>query len=231
MRVAVHVMVPAHGIHGAAHGVAAVQKRGRALDDLQPFELGRVDEFAVISRLRRQRPGPNAVLHDEHPVAVKPADDRPGRSRSETALGNPRPDPVVQHLAEGDIRGARKFQRSYRLDTLKRFESGLGFLAGRDGDLISQRRQLKQKIGGRCAPLGNAYDIGGFGEDAFQMGDHVIITWGDAIEFIRSIVIAERASPQLDNQDARPVERTARLLHRDLSRDPPTLLTPGIEGK
>ena len=137
MRVAVHIMVPTHSIHGAAHGVAAIQKRGRALDDFQPFELSGVNEFAVVSRLRRQRPGPDAIFHDEHTVAVKPADDRPSCSRSETALRDPSPDPVVKHLTDGDIRGSRKFQRSHRFDTLKRFENGLALLASCDGDRVS----------------------------------------------------------------------------------------------
>ena len=97
---AVRFMVAADGIDGAAHRIAAVEQGGRSLDDLQPLQLRGIDQLAVIARLGRKSACPDAVFHDQHPVSVKTAHDRPGGARSEAALGNPGADSVVQQLPQ-----------------------------------------------------------------------------------------------------------------------------------
>ena len=231
MRVAVHLVMPADGVDRAADGVARIEQRRRTLDHLEPLELGRVDHFAVVARCRSERAHADAVLHDQHPFAVEAADDRPRRTRAETAIGNPRAHLVIERFAQRDIAGQGQFLGVEGFHVAERFEGGLLLFARGHGDFVPQGGQGKREIDGRRAAGRNLDGLGRLGENAVEMGDDVVAPRGHPVECIRAVVSAQRAAAEFDDQDNGPMQRAAGFLHRNRAAETAVRLRRGRDGR
>ena len=73
-------------VHDAADRVAAVKQSRRPFDDLDSFDGQNIDGFGVIARFETESTGAIAVLQDEHAIAIKTANDRPGGAGSEASF-------------------------------------------------------------------------------------------------------------------------------------------------
>ena len=212
MRVAVHLVMPADGVDRAADGVARIEQRRRTLDHLEPLKLGRVDHLAVVGGLRRERARADAVLHDQHPVAVEAADDRPRRTGTETALGNPRAHLVIERFAQPSAAGQGQFLGIEGIHAAERFEGGLLLFARSYGDFVLQGGQGKREIDGRRAAGRHLDGLGRLGGNAVEMGDDVVAPRGHPVEGVSAVVSAQRAVAEFDDQDNGSTQRGAGFL-------------------
>ena len=218
-------MVAADGIDGAAHGIAAVEQGGRSLDDLQPLQLRGIDQLAVIARLGRKRACPDAVFHDQHPVPVETAHDRPRGARSEAALGNPGADSVVQQLPQRDFGGLAQFMGPDRFHALKGLEGRFPLLRSGHRDLILRGRQHQQEVGLGLATGLDGHRGGGFGKQAVEVGFNRVSAGRDLLEPVASIILAEGAPTQLHNRHAGAVQGISAGLQRDVARQAAVVLS------
>ena len=212
--VVMNLVMAADGIDRPPHGAPTVEQRGRALDDLHPLQLRRVDQFPMISRLRGQGPGSDPVLQNQDPVAVETADDGPGCTRSETPLGDSSAHLVVQQLAHGDVGRLGQVIRSQRFDALKSLENGLVFLMSRHRHLVSARQQLQYDVRLRRRPRVDGHGRVDLGEQAVQMAHQVIGPGGHPLELVGAVVFGHRAAPEIFDRHADVMQGFARLLER-----------------
>ena len=139
-------VMAAYRVHRSTHRVAAVQQRGRTLDNLELVQLSGVDHLSVVPRLRRESAGANAVFHDQHSIAVESADDGKRTSRTGAAFRNPGADQVVQHFAKGSGRRFGQFRGVEGFYVLERLEGRLMFIGGCDGNFVFFPCQGQQKV-------------------------------------------------------------------------------------
>ena len=215
---AVGLVVATDGVDGAAHGIAAVEQGRRSLDDLQPLQLGRIDQLAVIARLGRKRACPDAVFHDQHPVPVKTAHDGPGRAGSEAALGDPGADSVVQHFPQRDIGRLTQFMGADRFHALKGFEGRFPLFRSGHRDLIPGGRQHQQEVGFGLTTGLDGHRGGGFGKEAVEMSFNRVSAGRNLLEPVVSIILAEGAPTQLHNRHTGAAQGIPAGLQRDVAR-------------
>ena len=213
--VMMHLVVTADGVDGASHGASTVEQRGRTLDDLQPLDQRRVDQFPVVAGLGGQGAGPDPVLHDQDAVAVEAADDGPRRTRAETAFGDPATHFVVQQFADGDIRRLGHLVWPQRLHALECLEDCLVLLACRHRDFVSPGQQLQEDVRFRRLASLDDHHGGDFGEQAVQMDDQAVSPGRNAVELVVSIVVGDGATVQLLDGHAGVVQRLAGVLQRN----------------
>ena len=146
MWVAVVFVVAAYGVHRAAHCVAAVKQRSRALDYFEPVQLRSVDHLSVISRLRRERACANAVFHHEHPITVETTADRTRTAGPKAAVGDARADSMIQRFSEGGGGCFRQLEGVEGLYVLERFEGSFVLCRRRDRDLAFFHRHRQQEV-------------------------------------------------------------------------------------
>ena len=140
-RVVAVAVVRRDRIDHATHRVAAVQQSGRPLQHLDALQASGVDRDAVVARLAGDVAAADAVLHDQHAVAVESPNNRAAVSGPETALGDTRlPLENVTQVPSHVLGEVDRIQRAHRVERLER-----GCLAARrgDGDLLVDGREAQ----------------------------------------------------------------------------------------
>ncbi|HEX2341603.1 MAG TPA: hypothetical protein VHI98_14090 [Vicinamibacterales bacterium] len=170
----------------------------------------------MIAGLARQIAGSDAVLRDQHAIAVESADDRPGRPRAERPLGDTR-------LA---LEGVRE-----------RPASVLGQLDGieaRDRVERLERRRLARRIRGhsqlfvnaereaevnRRGLLGSHRDLLPFGGQVLALREHGVGARRDIGDFVLPGLVGDGCAPQLRDEHGGAVDRVIVLRKRDRTAD------------
>ena len=131
-----------------ADGVRPVEQRGRPAYDLDAVKTIRVDRRAVVTRLRAEIAGPDAVLHDQDPVTVEASDDRTTRAWSEATFCDSWF--VLKSVSQRRRRVFNEIERVERFDRVERFESRFLPAGGSgDGELFMDGRQVECEVDGR----------------------------------------------------------------------------------
>ena len=186
-----------------ADRVRAVQQRCRPAHDLDAFRAVGVDRDAMVAGLARQVSGADAVLQDQHPVAVEAADDRPARSGAEAADRNARL--VPQGVSETGGRLSCDVERVHGGDRVERLEGRLGsarrgghrhvLANGREFEYEIHRRGLAWIDGHRLPSRGQVLALR---EDFVGAGRH-------ALDCKPSLFVGQREVARAHNEDDRAV--------------------------
>ena len=76
----------------------------------------------MVARLTAEVTGSNTILHDEDPVAIEAADDRPAGAWAKATVGDTRL--VLKHFTQGRLRIANQFEGIKRRHRVEGFEGG-----------------------------------------------------------------------------------------------------------
>jgi len=213
VRPLVQVEVPADGIDQSAQGIAAIEERGRSLENLHSLHGGGIDYLTVVARSIGERSGRKPVLGDEDPVSVKPADDRPGRTRPKAALGHA--GLILEHLAQRSARAGGQLQASQRGDRAKGLGHGLRASAGGDGDRLAEGRKLQGNVHRRRLARRDLYLALLGAERAIQVNEELVAPWRHTLEVVDTLIVGLGGSPGRAQRDDGAVQRSPVRRERD----------------
>ena len=214
----VHGLLRRDDVDEAAHGVRPVQQGGRTADDLDAIGAVGVDGDAVVSGLAGEVARANAVVEDEHAVAVEAADDGPARAGAEAADRDA--GLVLQRVAEAVLAGLDEVERVQRRHGVERLERRLRAPGGGgDRHLLVHRRRGQLEVGHRDLAGGDGNHLPSGGQ-VLALGEHLVGARRHVLERVGPVVLGERRRARADHQHHGAVHRpgVADQRHRPLHR-------------
>ena len=210
-RVAV-ALVRGHDVDQAAHRVRSVEQRRGAANDLDPLGRVRVDGHAVIAGLAGEVAGSDAVLQNQHAVAVEAADYGAAGSGAEAPAGDARF--LAQRVAQASLRVADDVERVKRRYRVERLERGLrpGDRSG-DGHVFVDGRQPEREVYGRVSTGRNAHRLPSR-RQVLALRKHLVVTRRHVLDREHPLFVGQRERSGPDHQNHRPVDRVSRIRQR-----------------